>query len=55
MRRTVDVPLSNPFAAPGYGLLAGSLAVSAALLAAGPRWALLPAAVVFGWSQIGGL
>lgn len=46
---------SNPFTLSAYALLA--LAAVAALATAGVdlRLALLPAAVIFGWSQIGSI
>ena len=55
MRRTEPAPAQALFVFPGYRLLAASVAAGAALALVEPRWALLAPAVVFGWSQIGGL
>lgn len=45
----------NPLARASYVLLFAGLAVGTMTLPFSLRAALLPAAVIFGWSQIGGL
>lgn len=47
-------PDRNPFSRAAVALLAAAVAASLALLGIGPRWSLLPPAVLFGWSQLGG-
>lgn len=47
--------LDNPFARFGFVLLAAAVATGAMMLPAGARLAVVPVALVFGWSQIGGL
>lgn len=52
---SIAIPLDrNPFSRAAVALLAAALAASLALLPAQARWSLLPLAVVFGWSQLGG-
>jgi hypothetical protein len=48
-------PRHDPLLRVGYGLLLLAAVVGVLLVPAGPRFALLPAVVVFGWSQIGGV
>ena len=49
------VEKNNPFSRVAVVLLALAVAASAAALNAGVRWSLLPIAVLFGWTQIGGV
>ncbi len=49
------VPILNPFVQASYALLFAGLAAGAMGLLFSPRLALLPAAAVFGWAQMGGL
>jgi hypothetical protein len=46
---------SNPFTRASYTILAACLVVATVATLFDLRLALLPAALVFGWSQIGGL
>ncbi len=46
---------TNPFTRASYAILVVGLAAGTIAMAFDLRLALLPAAVVFGWSQIGGL
>lgn len=45
----------NPFVRLGYALLLAAFAAGMTTLPFSIRAAVLPAAVIFGWSQIGGL
>lgn len=46
---------SNPFSRTSYAILAGGLAVGTLAIQFDLRLALLPAALVLGWSQIASL
>ncbi len=50
-----DHSISNPFGLVGYAVLVAGLAAGSLAIPFSPRLALLPAAVIFGWTQIGGL
>lgn len=45
----------HPFALPGYLVFGAALAAGSAALVVDPRLGLVAAAVIFGWTQIGGL
>jgi hypothetical protein len=55
MNNTVSTTSVNPFANATYVVLLAGLGGGLATMHFGLHWALLPAAVIFGWSQIGGL
>lgn len=44
----------NPFSRAAVVLLLAAMAASLAVLRVEARWSLLPLAVIFGWSQLGG-
>ncbi len=48
-------PSARPFAAPGWLVFGVALAAGSVALAWDLRFALVASAVVFGWTQIGGL
>lgn len=50
-----DAYVSNPFTTANYVVLLGALLFGASAIPFNLKVALLPAAVVFGWSQIGGV
>ena len=54
MRKT-PINQSDPFVWPGYALLVVGCFASLLIVRGDLRLALLPAAVVFGWAQVGGL
>jgi hypothetical protein len=55
MINALSLSTLNPFVRASYVLLFAALSVGIMFAPFSPRAALLPAAVVFGWSQIGGL
>ena len=56
MSSAVSLPTTNPLVRASYGLLIAALVIgTVTFVFIGPRAALLAAAVIFGWSQIGGL
>ena len=55
MINAFSISTPNPLVRASYVLLFAGLASGAVTLPFGPRAALLPAAAIFGWSQIGGL
>ncbi len=52
---SATVSAARPFTLPGRLVFAAALAAGTALAPRDPRLALVAAAVVFGWTQIGGL
>jgi hypothetical protein len=50
-----SISTPNPLVRVSYVLLIAVLSIGTMILPFGPRAALLAAAVIFGWSQIGGL
>lgn len=55
MINAFPIPTPNPLARASYVLLFAGLSVGAMTMPFSLRVALLPAAIIFGWSQIGGL
>ncbi len=55
MKNSAVASCVNPFARASYAVVFVALAAGTMAVPASPRAALLPAAVVFGWCQIGGL
>lgn len=55
MSNAYSIATPNPFSRASYLLLIVSLCAGTLLIPVAPRVALLAAAVIFGWSQIGGL
>ena len=55
MSSAVSIPNTNPLVRASYGLLIAALVVGTVISIFNPRAGLLAAAVIFGWSQIGGL
>jgi hypothetical protein len=51
----ISAPTRNALVRIGYLILSIGTAVGLSVAAFSPRAALLPAAVIFGWVQIGGL
>lgn len=45
----------NPFSRAAVALLVAAMAASLATLRVEARWSLMPLAVLFGWSQLGGV
>jgi|KBSSwiStaDraftv2_1062776.scaffolds.fasta_scaffold62189_2 hypothetical protein len=55
MSSAVSIPTTNPLVRASYSLLIAALVIGTVTSVFSPRAALLAAAVIFGWSQIGGL
>lgn len=55
MKDGTAIPNSHSQRSAGYVVLLASLVVGAIALPFSLRWSLLPAAVLAGWTQIGGL
>ncbi len=55
MKKPLCVSNLNPLAPPSHALLCVGLLAGILVLPFSPRLALLPAAAIFGWCQIGGL
>ena len=55
MQRPLCLSNLNPLVPASYAVLFAGLAAGIIVLPFSPRLALLPAAAIFGWCQIGGL
>ena len=55
MSSAFSIPSTNGLVRASYGLLIASLVIGAVTAVFSPRTSFLAAALIFGWSQIGGL